>query len=204
MQADLTRLQSVFDFAELNLDGLDAKGTTRAKSDVMKFLGPELGEAIPRGWWLRAFAPRVKWDELAPLQDEVRKLLDALISGHHQNPPRVSLMLGVFPLGAGLVQLTAVQGAIQDRYLLALAMLIGQVGAERVRACPACGRAYLKVGRRAYCRRPECETKRAGEYWQQYKVGPKGKRTIRAARKRQYAAKGWRLGARPKRRPKGR
>lgn len=58
---------------------------------------------------------------------------------------------------------------------------------ERLLACPSCGNPFLATGRKKYCSR-ECTNREA---WKNY---PEKKK--RRSRAKQYAKRGWRLGAR--------
>lgn len=199
MQKVFRQLQSAFEFAETDLE---RESGDRVEGRILSFIGREVGrDPLRAGWHVGMFAPPLESAEVAPLQEHVRQYLDALAGGQLVNPPHLSITLGV-PLSAfGAAFPCVVAGSVTDRYLLTLALLVGHAGGRRVLKCPQCGRAFLKVGRRRYCRRPECERARNGAYWQGYKASPKGRRTVRAARKRQYEAHGWTLGARRRKRP---
>ena len=197
MQTEMQRLQAVFEFCEL--DVARAK-RGHAERVIQRFLGAEGGLLIPGAWHLAYDLPPLAPSDVGPLQARVRSFLDGLADGLAQ-PQEVTIALGAVKLGVEVVP-ALFAGSVADRYVFGLALAAAQVGMQRIRKCPQCGKAFLKVGRRLYCNRPECERARDGAYWQTYKRSKHGAKVVRSARKRQYEAQGWTLGARSKKRAK--
>jgi hypothetical protein len=196
------RLRIAFALAE-RAEQLDAKELDGAMQDIGRFLysakngpGAETG-----GIWVGSRLPNVTAREVAELRLTVRSILDAVVHGVSvATPPLPELTITLGPVVAGRQVVVRADGSVPDRFVLALMLLLAHVGAERVRACPACGGAFLKLGRRAHCHRPECRRHRASEYWQRYMKTPKGRRALRKHYQRMYetvyAENGWTPGAR--------
>ena len=209
LRAAVRRLRIAFDLAETNFDRLNAKGMERVRRDVGRFLlsGSAKGPGAETGRvWVGSRVPALSDRELQTLlQLTVRRLLDALVARvplNFPDLPRLDLVLS--PVAGGNdVTVTVVEGSASDRFMFALLLLLAHVGAGRVRACPGCGGAFLKLGRRTHCSRPECRRELARAYWRRYKNTPAGRRAHERHMQRLYetvyVAHGWTPGARSKR-----
>ncbi len=203
----MRRLQVAFRLAEADFARLDAPSRERLKADIGKFLrstGAKAG-AETGGVWVGSRLPKDVSDrEVGELCSTVRRILDALVHGRPLDFPAVPrLALVLAPVAASKdVVVTVVDGQVGHRFVLALMLLLAHVGAARVRACPACGGAFLKSGRRTHCQRPECRRRRASEYWHRYKNTPAGRRAQLRLRQHLYdtvyAEHGWTPRARSK------
>jgi hypothetical protein len=114
--------------------------------------------------------------ELRATHMALRDLLDAFVSNSYRNIPKLQFLISVGERH-GYVNPAVFGGRVRDRCVLAVLILLTGVGPQRVKACPECKAAFIKTGRRRYCRRVECERKRNAEYWKSVRHKYRGKAT---------------------------
>jgi hypothetical protein len=197
MDEAVERLTGAFRLVEIDLEHPTRNRVASAQREVGRFL-----LTAPRGvpgagtsgvWFGSGLTREPSLAELLDIQTAVRGVLDGLLStAPVTQPPDVTLTFTALLIEGGGVVVKVVEGTLRDRVVGALLLLLASAGAPRLRSCRYCRRAILKIGRREYCERPDCQRQRRQQYWDEYKSTPEAEQ----ARLRYYEAHGWTRGAR--------
>lgn len=131
LRAQMAVLQLALDFAELG-------------TDPRRFIKQPLSGKDGGAWTKAGQKPP---DPL--LQKEVKALLQTLIDGGDYQTD-VTLHFDI-KRQQGSIVLTRAARKERDLFVYRLLRLLEDVGIERLRACPECGRLFLKVTRKEFC-----------------------------------------------------
>ena len=202
MKTDADRVRFAVRFATGKSPmALSERALKKLRDDVSTFLGfTGRRSKPPPAFGLHVTVLRAPWPwdcskfALHEIHEETNRLLQNTVDGRGMDPTTISdgkdgQALGIDIVGPPEERTPRIAGSVRAAFLFTLWYLFASKAGDRVRACPECGRIFLRVRRQIYCS-PKC-TNRAT--WRNY---PEQKK--RRARQKYYDKYGWKLGARKK------